>query len=72
MDAATIFALITKGLTLLPTLISAGAQVTQVIENLIGLSKSAQAGTVTQEQVDAVEQQLDALIAQFNVDLPPA
>lgn len=71
MDAAAIFALLEKGLTLLPTLLSAGVAVEQIIENMIGLSKDAQTGTVTQDQLDTLEAQLDAAIAQFNTDLSP-
>lgn len=66
MDAAAIFALISKGLALLPILIQAGEEVGTVIQNLKNLSDSAQAGTVTDEQINALEADLDAAIAKFN------
>lgn len=66
MDMAAIFALLEKGLTLLPTLISAGVDITQTIEKLSGLASAAQTGTVTDAQVTDVETHLDAQIADFN------
>lgn len=66
MDAASIFALISKGLALLPILIEAGQEVGTIIQNLKALSDSAQAGTVTDEQLSTLEAELDAAIAQFN------
>jgi hypothetical protein len=69
MDAAAIFALISKGLSLLPILIQAGAEVGTIIQNLKNLSDSAQAGTVTDNQLNALEAELDAAIAQFNAPM---
>lgn len=72
MDAAAVFLLIEKGITLLPTLIQAGVEITQVIQNLKNLAAAGAAGTVTDEQLTTLEAQLDALIADFNAPLPPA
>lgn len=69
MDAASIFALISKGLALLPILIQAGTEVGTIIQNLKNLSDSAQAGTVTDDQLAALETELDAAIAQFNTPM---
>lgn len=66
MDTASIFALISKGLALLPILIQAGQEVGTIFQNLKALADSAQAGTVTDEQVSTLEAELDAAIAQFN------
>lgn len=69
MDAAAIFALIEKGLTLLPILISAGQEIGTTIENLKNLASNAQAGTVTQDQLDSLEADLDASIVEFNAPM---
>lgn len=66
MDFGTILALITKGLQLIPVLVQAGEDVAPVVNNLIKLSQDAGEGTVTEEQVTALEAQLDAMIAEFN------
>jgi hypothetical protein len=69
VDAAAIFALISKGLALVPILIQAGAEIETIITNLKNLSDSAQAGTVTDEQMNALEAELDAAIAEFNTPM---
>jgi hypothetical protein len=71
MSAEAILALVGQGLAILPTLIQTGVDVVQRIEALSGLAKSASEGTQTQEQIDAVRNQTDADLAQFNADLPP-
>jgi hypothetical protein len=71
MDTAAIFALISKGLALVPILIQAGAEIETIIANLKALSDSAQAGTVTDEQLNALEAELDAAIEQFNTPMAP-
>ena len=69
MDAAAIFALISKGLALIPILIQAGAEIETIIANLKALSDSAQAGAVTDDQVNALEAELAAAIAEFNAPM---
>lgn len=71
MDAAAIFALISKGLALVPILIQAGVEIETIIANLKALSDSAQAGTVTDEQLNALEAELDSAIAEFNAPMDP-
>jgi len=66
MDAAAIFALIEKGLTLLPILIQAGVAIEPKIEQLITLAKGGQAGTLTDEEVAKIRADLDADLDQFN------
>lgn len=70
MSATAILALVGQALALMPTLIQTGIDVTQRLEALAGLSKSASDGTETQDQIDAVRKQLDADLAEFNTDLP--
>ena len=72
MDAAAVFALISKGLALIPILIQAGAEIETIIANLKALSDSAQAGAVTDDQVNALEAELDAAIAEFNTPIDGA
>lgn len=69
MDAVAIFALISKGLTLLPILIQAGAEVGSIIQNMKSLSDSAVSGTVTDDQLNTLEAELDAAIEQFNAPM---
>lgn len=69
MDAVAIFALISKGLTLLPILIQAGAEVGSIIQNMKSLSDSAASGTVTDDQLNTLEAELDAAIEQFNAPM---
>ena len=74
MDAAAIFALISKGLSILPILIQAGEEVGTIITNLKNLSDSAAAGTVSDDQLNELESDLDGAIDKFNLpmDPPPA
>lgn len=72
MDAALIFTIIEKGLTLIPTLIQAGQTVIPLIDRLTQVAKGGAAGTVTQAELDALEADLDAALNEFNSPLPPA
>lgn len=73
MNTAAIFAIIEKGLRLLPFLIAAGADVATLIERLTGIAKRASDGEpVTDAELDALEADLDAKLAEFNAPLPPA
>jgi hypothetical protein len=69
MDAAAIFAVIEKGLTLLPLLLSAGVSIEQTIANLVSLSQAGQTGTVTDDQLNTIEAQIDAQLADFNTPM---
>lgn len=71
MESAAIFALIEKGLALLPTLIDAGINIADRIDRLRKLAKGGQEGTVTQEQLEEFENTLDADIIEFLKPLPP-
>lgn len=70
MDPVTIFGLITKGLTLLPTLVSAGIDITQRVEQLIALSKGGADGTLDDAAIAKIRADFDADLAEFNAPLP--
>lgn len=72
MNAALIFTIIEKGLTLIPQLISAGATVMPLIQRLTSVTKGGAAGTVTAEELAALEADLDAALNEFNSPMPPA
>lgn len=71
MDPVLIFTLIEKGLTLLPTLVSAGIDITQRVQQLIRLSKGGAEGTLTSDEVDRIRADFDADLDEFNSPLPP-
>lgn len=72
MNAALIFQIIEKGLTVIPLLISAGTTVIPLINRLAAIAKGGAEGTVTKEELEALEADLDAALAEFNAPLPPA
>lgn len=73
MTAIAIFALLEKGLTLLPLLISAGADVASLIERLRNMAQRAKEGApVTAQELSELEADLDAKLAEFNSPLPDA
>lgn len=72
MDPVTIFELIAKGLTLLPTLVTAGIDITQRVEQLIALSNGGAAGTLDDAAIAKIRADFDADLAEFNTDLPPS
>lgn len=72
MNAALIFSIIEKGLTVIPLLISAGTTVIPLITRLKAVLKGGADGTVTQTELEALEKDLDAALDEFNSPLPPA
>jgi hypothetical protein len=62
----TVFETLAKGLKYLPAAISAGKNVKSTVIALRDLAVAAKDGTVTQEQIDSVDQRLDNLIERFN------
>ena len=72
MDAATIFELIAKGVSLLPMLVQAGIDITQRVEQLITLANGGAAGTLSDADIAKIRADFDADLAEFNTDLPPA
>lgn len=69
MDSAAIFALIEKGLTLLPILIDAGIAIDKRVEQLIALSKGGQNGTLTDVEVNKIRADFDSDLEDFNADI---
>lgn len=72
MNAAAIFTIIEKGLTVIPLLIQAGATVMPLITRLTAVAKGGAEGTVTDAELTALEADLDAALDEFNSPLPPA
>lgn len=72
MDIAAILALVMKGITVVSALIEAGESAAPALEAIGDLVTGAQSGAVTQAELDTTESLLDSLIADFNIDLPPA
>lgn len=64
MEAA--IALIVKALNALPILVEAGADILSIIVKMRVVAEAAQNGTVTDEQLQALEDELDSSIAAFN------
>lgn len=69
MDPVLIFTLIEKGVTLLPTLVSAGIDITQRVNQLIALSKGGAEGTLSDDEVAKIRADFDADLAEFNKPL---
>lgn len=72
MDIVAILALVAKGITVATALLEAGQSAAPALAALTKLVTGAQTGAVTKAQLDATEAVLDSLIADFNVELPPA
>ena len=69
MDVAAILALILKGVSVVTALVAAGQEIAPAIKVITDLIIGAQAGTLTEEQLDATEATLDAMIADFNLPM---
>lgn len=69
MNATEILTLVSQGLALLPGLISAGVDVVQRIESIKSVADAGAAGTLTDAQVQAYRDQLDADLADFNTPM---
>lgn len=66
MDVAAILDLVMKGLGVVSTLVTVGANAAPAIKVLTDLVTGAQDGTITDEQLAETEATLDAMIADFN------
>lgn len=70
MDAAAVFAIIDKGLSLLPILMQAGESVIEIINRMRAVVAAQAAGqTVSDDELNALEADLDAAIAKFNAPM---
>lgn len=70
MNAAAIFNILEKGLTVIPLLISAGTTVVPLVSRLVAVAKGGADGTVTDAELLALEADLDAALGEFNSPLP--
>ena len=71
MDVTAILALVSQGISVANALISAGQSAAPAFKALENLFKK-RAVAITQADLDQTEAVLDALIDQFDIDLPPA
>lgn len=69
MNASEILALVGQFLAVLPTLIAAGVDITQRLEQLAALSQAGAAGTVTNDDVAKIRAQFDADLDDFNTPM---
>jgi hypothetical protein len=69
MDIQAVLALILKGIAVINTLIEIGEDAEPAIKVIIDLITGAQSGTVTDDQLNATETQLDAMLADFNTPI---
>lgn len=69
MNAAAIFDLVQKGLTVVSMLVAAGTSAAPALAALANLVSGAQEGTVTDEDLAKTEALLDSMIAEFNKDM---
>ncbi len=71
MDVIGIFELIAKGVSLIPTLVDAGVNITTRVEQLVTLAKGGADGTLDDAAIAKIRADFDADLAEFNSDLPP-
>lgn len=69
MGAAAVFAIIEKGLTIIPILLQAGSEIGPLVQRLIDMAKGGANGSVTQADLDALEADLDQALADFNTPM---
>ncbi len=69
MNAAAVFSLIEKGLTLIPLVIEAGQEVIPLVTRLTAIAKGGAAGTITDAELAALEADLDQSLAEFNAPM---
>jgi hypothetical protein len=70
MDVAAILALVTKGVNVASALITAGQSAAPAFAALQNLFKGK--ATITPADIVATDETLDALLDDFNLELPPA
>lgn len=70
MNVSAILDLVTKGVNIAAALISAGQSAAPALTALQNLFKDK--ATITQADMDAADATLDALLDEFNIELPPA
>lgn len=72
MDAVAIFGLLEKGLRLIPVLVDTGASIVGLVQRMTSVAERAKKGeTIPLSELEALEADLDASLAEFNAPLPP-
>ncbi len=71
MDPLAILDLVMKGVQVIKVLVDAAQDAGPAIKAVENLVTGAQAGTLTQDQIDETEKILDGMISDFNEPLPP-
>jgi hypothetical protein len=69
MNILAIMAVVAKGIDLATKFIAIGKNAVPVLESVGGLIASAQAGTVTDAELTATDQSLDAMLDEFNAPI---
>lgn len=69
MDYIAIFAMVQKGISIAQALIDASKDASPALAAIKNLMTGAQEGDITDEQLLAIEEILDAQIAEFNLDI---
>jgi len=72
MDVAAVLALIAKGISVAEAIVQVGGEAVPAFQAIKALITGAQQGTLTDDQLTQTEALLDQMIADFNLDLPPA
>jgi hypothetical protein len=71
MDPVTIFALIQKGISLIPLLVEGGMDIANTISSLQKLATAGQTGTtISDADLKTIEDQFDSDLDAFNAPLP--
>ncbi len=70
MNATLILELIAKAVQVLPTLVEAGINIKQRVDQIKDLAEAAKNGTATHDMIKKVRDQLDADLDEFNSPLP--
>lgn len=72
MDAMTILGLVSKGVHVVQMLWEAGKSIEPAVKTVKNLIAGAQAGNITDEELIAIENELDKQIAEFNEPMDDA
>lgn len=73
MNAVAIFGLLEKGLQLIPVLVDTGVSIVGLVQRMTSVAERAKKGeTIPLSELEALEADLDAGLAEFNAPLPPA
>lgn len=72
MDAAAIFGILEKGLSLIPILMEVGGEVVPLVQRMQQVAADAKAGKqIDPTELDTLEKDLDMALADFNQPMDP-